>query len=133
MDGEVAWTNTYATSVVAAIKGESQKWVITGVYGPTRGELERIKGRWELPWYIGGDFNEVLLEEQNGATRRTRGMDMFWDFVDHNKFIDVQLDKFLVSMDWDDYFSPVNACALLRLDSDHMPILLNSGGGGGRR
>lgn len=104
-----------------------------------------------MPWCIGGDFNEVLfLKERNKAIRRTRGMDMFCDFVYRKELIDVQmsgakftwsnfqdrptlskLDRFLISTDWDDYLSPINVCALLRSGSDHMLILLKGVGGGG--
>lgn len=73
-----AWVVTFSTSLVAAIKGERQKWVMSVVYGSTVGpqledfiaELGRIQARWELPGCM-GDFNEVLyLEERNRAVRR---------------------------------------------------------------
>lgn len=155
MIGEVSSVDSFSVSVVATIKGENQKWMVTGVYGPTRGdllesfieELERIKGRWNLPWCIGGDFNEIIfLEERNRATRRTRGMDLFCDFVDRNELIDVQmsgvrftwsnfqerpalskLDRFLISTNWDDYFSTVSVYVLPRPGSNHSPILLKGG------
>lgn len=92
-------------------------------------ELEVIRSRWELPWCIGGDFNEVLsLEERTWAASRSRGMEVFCDFVDRNKLINVplsgarftwsnfqerpsmsKLDKFLISIEWDNYFFPVHA------------------------
>lgn len=37
-------------------------------------ELKVIRDRWDIPWCIKGDFNEVLfLDKRNRATRRTRG------------------------------------------------------------
>ena len=43
-------------------------WAFTGVYGPVKRckrelfweELGSVKGLWEGPWCIGGDFNMVL-------------------------------------------------------------------------
>lgn len=73
-------------------------------------------------------------------------MDAFCEFVNRNALINVpisrslfswsnfqeqpslsKLDKFLVSADWDDYYSPVSVHALLRVGSDHTPILLKRG------
>lgn len=125
------------------------------MYGPSLGgqlldeflsELEVIRGRREVPWCIGGDFNEVLfLNKRNKVARRTRGMDAFGDFADQNDLIAVPLsgaqytsnfqespalsksDRFLVSMDWDDHFAPLCVRALPRPGSDHVPILLEGG------
>lgn len=79
----------YSVSIVAAFKGDDQKWMLIGVYGPTTGarfdefivELQLIRTR--TPWCIGGDFNEVLyLEERSHAEHRTLGMELFYEFVD---------------------------------------------------
>lgn len=98
---EFSWVDYFSVIVLAAFAGDSQKWLVTGVYGPSVGgqlfedfinELDEIRGRKELLWCIGGDFNEVLfINERNKATRRTRGMDSFGDFVDRNELIDVPL------------------------------------------
>lgn len=73
-------------------------------------------------------------------------MDVFRDFVDRNELIDVpligvrftwskfqyrsalsKLDRFLVSTDWDDYFSPLSALVFPRPRFDHIPIILKGG------
>lgn len=150
-----AWADSYSASLVATYKGEVQRWIVTGVYGPVGGvnlgvfldELDGIRRGWDLPWCIGGDFNEVLyLEERNRATRRTQGIDEFCDFVDRNELVNVpisgarftwcnfqgdpalsKLDKFLVSGEWEDLFSHMCVCALPRPGSNHTPLMLKGG------
>lgn len=87
------WVDSFSCSVVAAFKNDSQKWMVTGlVLDEFFNELEEVRGRRDILWCIRGDFNEVLfMEEQNRATRKTRGMDTFGDFVDQNELIDVPL------------------------------------------
>lgn len=99
VDVELSWVDSFSVTVVVALCGDSQKWMVTGVYGSSVGgqlfddfinELEEVRGRNKLSWCIGGDFNEDLfINERNKATRRTRGMDSFGDFVDCNEFIDM--------------------------------------------
>ena len=57
------------------------QWAFTGVYGPVERnkselfweELGSVKGLWEGPWCIGGDFNMVLSpnERNKGGGSRT--------------------------------------------------------------
>lgn len=62
------WVDGFSVSMEAGILGGNQRWVITGVYGPPSGagwadflvELRSIIGRRDLPWCIGGDFNEIM-------------------------------------------------------------------------
>lgn len=52
-------------------------WMFTGVYGPPNPldrkdlwrELEEIRGLWQLPWVLGGDFNEIrFMHERTSET-----------------------------------------------------------------
>lgn len=78
MDHSDAWANKYSVSMVDAANGESQRWLVTGVYGSIRGdhledfimELGMIRARWELPWCIGGILlrKGIELKRQGGWT-----------------------------------------------------------------
>ena len=51
---------------------ENFQWVFTGVYGPTDGgsrelfweELGAIRGLWDDPWCIGGNFNMIRFPRE---------------------------------------------------------------------
>ena len=62
------------------------QWAFTGIYGPVERckremfweELGSLKGLWEGPWCIGGDFNMVLSpNERNMVGRLSRSMRHF--------------------------------------------------------
>lgn len=78
--------------------------------------------------------------------RMTKGMDLFCDFVDRNELINLhlsgarftwsnfqgnpslsKLDRFLVSVDWEELFSPISVSALPRPGSNHNLLLLKGG------
>ena len=130
-------------------------WAFTGVYGPfTRLEREglweevgAIRGIWEGPWCLGGDFNITLAQgERNRQGRITSAMRRFAEVVDDLGLVDIQLhggaftwtgglnnmsraclDRFLVSPCWLDQFSRVCQRRLPRPISDHFPVLLEGG------
>lgn len=73
-------------------------------------------------------------------------MELFGNFIDRLGLLDIvisgpwftwfnfqaalamsKLDRFLVSIEWDDLFNPLSTLALSRLVSDHTPILLGGG------
>ena len=105
-------------------------WVFSGLYGPTKGremrdlweELAAIKGLWNDPWCIAGDFNIVRFpaETSNGRQMST-AMREFSGFIDEFELVDpplgggafnwiggkggslkARVDHFLFSGDWED-------------------------------
>ena len=75
-------------------------WVFTGVYGPfTRVEREclwkeigAVRGIWEGPWCLGGDFNITLSQsERSRQGRITSAMRRFAEVVDELSLVDLQL------------------------------------------
>ncbi|KAK8640919.1 hypothetical protein V6N13_008671 [Hibiscus sabdariffa] len=64
-----------------AVEDGQQKFRFTGIYGQcqsTRKQetwslIDRLKGQSNLPWLVGGDFNEILDRgEKEGGRRRSR-------------------------------------------------------------
>ena len=130
-------------------------WVFIGVCGPfTRVEREclweeigAIRGIWEGPWCLGGDFNIILSQsERSKQGRITSAMRRFAQVVDELGLVDLQLqggsftwsgglnnqsrarlDRFLVTPYWLDQFSRVVQRRLPRPTSDHFPVLLEGG------
>ncbi|RVX04605.1 hypothetical protein CK203_023414 [Vitis vinifera] len=131
---------------------DGRVWMFTGVYGPFSKEerewmweeLGAIRGIWEDPWCIGGDFNVTLsLRERSNQGRLTSAMRRFAQVVDELELIDLplqggmltwsggrnnqawaRLDRFLVTQGWLDHFNEVVQCRLPRPTSDHFPIVL---------
>lgn len=107
-------------------------------------ELSIMNDIWELPWCICGDFNEVrYMHERQGCIRSSRGMQDFDSFIDNHNLIDIpiqgarytwissssvfsssKLDRFLISVGWEDHFPSISVTAMARPMSDHKPILL---------
>ncbi|RVW91098.1 hypothetical protein CK203_039968 [Vitis vinifera] len=131
-------------------------WVFTRVYGPfTKEEREclweeigAIRGLWEDPWCVGGDYNITLFQrERSRQGRITSAMRRFAQIVDEVGLMDIplqggvftwsggpnnqswaRLDRFLVNSSWLDQFSGVFQRRLPRPLSDHFPVLLEGGG-----
>ena len=130
-------------------------WVFMGVYGPfTRvdreclwEEIGAIRGIWEGPWCLRGDFNIILSQsERSRQGRITSIMRRFAQVVDELGLVDLQLqggaftwsgglnnqsrarlDRFLVTPYWLDQFSRVIQRRLPRPTSDHFLVLLEGG------
>ena len=131
-------------------------WAFTGVYGPVKRSkremfwevLGALKGLWEGPWCIGGDFNVVLSpNDRNLEGGLSHPMRRFNEVVNELGLRDLplqggpftwrggngnqcmsRLDRFLVSADWESQFSNVIQRTLPRPVSDHCPVLLDSDG-----
>ena len=131
-------------------------WVFTGVYGPfTKEEREclweeigAIRGLWEDPWCVGGDFNITLFQrERSRQGRITSAMRRFAQIADELGLRDIpmqggvftwsggpnnqswaRLDRFLVNTSWLDQFSSVLQSRLPRPLSDHFPVSLEGRG-----
>ena len=75
-------------------------WVFTGVYGPFS-KVERdalweefgaIRGLWEDPWCIGGDFNITLFSRERSSQRRiSSAMRKFAETVNDLGLVDLPL------------------------------------------
>ena len=131
-------------------------WIFTRVYGSCNrkerealwDELGAIRGIWDEPWCLGGDFNVTLSQRErsrqgslNGAMRRFAQVVDDLDLIDlplqggvfswsggRNNQTWARLDRFLVTQCWLDIFRGVVQCRLPRPTSDHFPILLKGGG-----
>ncbi|KAL6336207.1 hypothetical protein AAG906_011089 [Vitis piasezkii] len=131
-------------------------WIFTRVYGPfTRKERESmweelgaIRGIWDDPWCLGGDFNVTLSQRERSSQGSLNGaMRRFAQVVDDLELLDLplqrgvfswsegknnqswaRLDRFLVTQSRLDLFRGVVQSRLPKPTSDHFPILLKGGG-----
>ena len=131
-------------------------WVFTGVYGPfTKEEREclweeigAVRGIWDKPWCLGGNFNSTLFQrERSRQGRITPTMRRFAYIIDDLGLVDLplqgrvftwsgglnnqswaRLGRFLVSPSWLDQFNGVIQRRLPCPVSDHFPLLLEGGG-----
>jgi hypothetical protein len=98
-----------------------------------------------VPWCIGGDFNVTLFHsERSGGARLRRAVTDFVNFIADQGLMDLplaggvstwsnstswsRLDRFLVSPEWELSFPGLIQKKLLRVCSDHTPILLTRSG-----
>lgn len=59
-----SWRDQFSATVVEDME-DNQKWILTSVYGPVDHhrrrdfwrELDKVRGRWNGAWCIGGDWN----------------------------------------------------------------------------
>ncbi|KAL4619709.1 hypothetical protein ACB092_06G099600 [Castanea dentata] len=104
--------------------------------------------RWSLAWFVFGDFNSIRYPaERLGCTSFIPAMFKFSNFIERNFLVDLplvrgeytwfrdsmnpsisQIDRVLVSVDWEDHFLDVIQRPLPRVVSDHCPLLVETGG-----
>ena len=132
------------------------RWDLISVYGPAKHEfspnfLDNLTRRSEnatLPILLGGDFNLI----RSSADKKTGGgeirlMNLFNDFIERCDLREIHrrggsrftwtnkqenptmcnLDRVLVSTDWEEKFPTATLTALTRVGSDHSPLLLDTG------
>ena len=77
-------------------------WIFTGVYGPFSREdtdcmweeLGAIRGLWDNPWCLGGDFNVILSQrERSSQGRLTGAMKSFAQTIDELELLDLPLQR----------------------------------------
>ena len=124
----------------------------TRVYSPTvrrdRESFWAIKGLWNGPWCVAGDFNSILSpEERSRGGSLNSNMRRFSEVIEDLELKDLPLvgglftwnggvnsqsfsrpDRFLVNEGWDCHFGNARQCVLLRPVFDHFPLLLDGGG-----
>ena len=130
-------------------------WAFTGVYGPQARtdklrfweELRLIKDKWSGPWCVGGDFNEILYpHERSSGVSPSNSIEEFHNFINSCALVDLplqggdfawsrsgevpassRLDRFLISLEWEDHFNDAIQKRLPQPLSDHFPICLENG------
>ena len=147
-------------SVSVLLRGvlDGFEWVCIGLYGPNADhhraalwkELSRVSVRWNITCLLFGDFNIVRYPcERLGCESFSLAMFASSNFIKNNYLVDLPLDgasftyfrdaepqamsridKTLVSVDWVDHFGNVSQMVLLRVISDHYPLLVEASGVG---
>ncbi|RVX10866.1 hypothetical protein CK203_018210 [Vitis vinifera] len=131
-------------------------WAFSGVYGPSvkvekeefLSELGAIKGLWNEPWCVAGDFNMIRFPtERSQGGRLSPSMQRFTEVIEElelrdlplqggmvtwsggfNNLLKSRIDRFLIFEDWEAHFRECIQGVLARLVSDHSPIILDGGG-----
>ena len=122
----------FSITCILQMRDDNFSWTFTGIYGPqARGdklqmldELRRVRDGWGGPWCLGGDFNEILyVNERNTGVCPSSAMAEFREFINQRALVDLplrggdytwsrsgvdsvasRLDRFLVMVDWEDFF-----------------------------
>ena len=143
----------FSVSVLVEVTG-STSWWFSGVYGLSKtcyrdrfwDELAGLSSTCGDKWCLGGDFNVVRnVQEKFNSNRNTRSMRMFDDLVRELNLKDpplcngqytwsnfrqqpvcCRLDRFLVSVAWEEVFPYFRQELAVRVVSNHCPIILDS-------
>ncbi|KAL4183783.1 hypothetical protein AMTRI_Chr11g156830 [Amborella trichopoda] len=129
-------------------------WKFTAVYGPNSAslrhrlwsELDQVAAIPHPIWALGGDFNVTRWPyERKSSTSISQDMRDFSEFINRQELLDSplqgcrytwsnhasepslsKLDRFLLSLNWEESFLTSSAIALPNPTSDHCPILLDT-------
>ncbi|KAK5774335.1 hypothetical protein PVK06_042190 [Gossypium arboreum] len=111
--------------------------------------LKGLKSDTNLPWFVCGDFNEILYgcEKRGGLPREEWRMELFRRSLEECALNDVgyignwftwergnlpetniqeRLDRRVTNSDWIDIFQGVKVQHLVHSFSDHCPLLINT-------
>ncbi|KAL5566076.1 hypothetical protein UlMin_029240 [Ulmus minor] len=157
---EVVIQSTSARHIDALVSQAERHWRFTGFYGSP--EVESRKFSWDLmskasiaelshlPWLVGGDFNEILLdsEKKGGRPRALAQMRSFQFCLDlcglkdlsftgkkytwvnmqgYGDCIQERLDQFFGTFDWQTLFPNAQVTNLSFFHSDHRVVKISLG------
>ncbi|KAA3478183.1 reverse transcriptase [Gossypium australe] len=132
-----------------------QQWRLTGFYGSPYAKereeswqlLKSLKGDDEHPWFVCGDFNEIMygFEKQGGLPREEKRMEEFRNTLQDCQLFDLgfsgnwftwergnlpetnireRLDRGVANKKWISMFPQANIKHLVHSTSDHCPLLI---------
>lgn len=144
----------HSLTISAQIQGHDSPWTLTNVYGPQPDgekvefldELRLVHSLASSRWLVVGDFNLILrASEKSTSNINRRNIGRFRSFVDDVNLKEIylqgrrytwsnerqtpvmaQLDRVLVSVDWEVCYCFATLQALSTDISDHCPLLLAS-------
>ena len=113
--------------------------------------MRSLNSRTNIPWICGGDFNEIVRQEEKlgGAPRDHNQMQLFRDVIDECSFMDLgyvgpkftwakhyvdghsireRLDRCMATNSWFQKFPGTRVHYLSCMSSDHSPLLINLSG-----
>lgn len=125
-----------------------QPWLLTAIYASTYPQIRRtlwdhldtIPVRHNFPWFLTGDFNEILSVSDKSGGPMTGRIAGFKSWVDRSAVIDMEfqgpaftwtnnnvkerLDRCFCDCDWRILFAEAKVFHLARMSSDHCPLLI---------
>jgi exonuclease III len=144
----------FYVSMVLRHRLQNFRWEMVVVYGPAQhdwsrefiAELSRKCLFATLPMVLGGDFN--LIREVGDKNNKSVNLDLMNMFIDHHQLqeirkngtkftwsnkqsdiVMVNLDRVLVSTEWEAHYPLCFAWSKTRVGLDHCPIIMDTGEG----